>query len=83
MSNQDTEGDLMAMFHELTESFPTRHVRAALVGDRTKVEISMPAPLPTYVVQVLPGTWTAAQIAEGARRFEAEAKHGLAMAGVP
>lgn len=88
MSLAFIEENLMGLIVALTEAFPDRSVRVAEVTDRLsvhrlKVEIGMPFPLPTYVVQVLPNTWTAAQIADGARRFEVEAKHGLAMAGVP
>lgn len=82
LSTEEQFMDLL-LLDALVPLLPGRAVTITKTGDRTKVEISMPAPLPTYVVQVLPSTWTAAQIAEGARRFEVEAMHGLAMAGVP
>lgn len=72
-----------ALVVRLRELLGERNVTGCVGGGRVTVEIAMPAPLPTYVVTVLPGTWTPEQIADGARRFEAEARHGLAMAGVP
>jgi len=71
------------MLEGLFVAMPGRAVSVRAEGDRIRIEVGMPAPLPTYVVTVLPGTWTAEQIADGARRFERDAMHGLAMAGVP
>lgn len=73
----------VTMLEGLTQAMPGRAVSVRADGERLRIEISMPAPLPTYVVRAIPGTWTPEQIADGARRWEEQASHGLAMAGVP